>query len=292
MSELPNFPGDNQEQDQKVATVWNEETLSSESIKQLVADLIPSEKERNGRNFGMHIIDGSDAHANIGRRIEWQVFDEFFGNDIDVMRQEYEPYDSASVFIVALDYEASMPMGVIRMIKPSPVGLKSMNDLLNPDQEGWYRDGDTLAGRMEEMGATEDKLADLATIAVAPEYRTGHSAMGTSAALYSTYVQWSLESGFNHTIIVTDKNVYGMIQEWGEPLTIFEGADWANYLDSSASVPVYLELGEGLRKVAEHDKKLNSQGQNVDIHGLYTRGKGLDQLFVLPKFEIPVQYLE
>lgn len=269
---------------------WSPESLAPERIDALVKDLIPSDDIRAGRNFGVHVLDGNDPHSDIGRYVESQVFDEVFQNDLAVMKEQYSPYDGASTFLAVLDYEQQKPVGVVRIIRPSEAGLKSLNDLVAPLADNpWFKEGDTLEKRFEEIGNDPAHTADIGTMAVMPEYRSGHAEAGASASLYSSCVQWSLANDYNNWVTIVDKKIHDMMQAWGEPFTRFEGTDWASYLDSKASLPVHTELHSGLERVKQFDDNNAQNGQPTDIHGLYTRGANLDQMFVLPDFDNTVQ---
>jgi hypothetical protein len=180
-------------------------------------------------------------------------------------------------------------VGVIRIIRPSGKGLKSLNDLAQPASP-WFKDGDTLEQRWAEVGNDPEHTLDISTMAVMPDYRSGHATDGASAALYSTCVRWSLANGYNRWVAIVDKKIHDMMQAWGEPFQHFEGAGWAKYLDSKKSRPIHAELYSGLEKVKAFDQQMSEQaGQQMDIHGLYTRGAGLDKEFVLPDLSHTVQ---
>ncbi len=74
-------------------------------------------------------IDGADPYANIARQIEREVFFASWGNDAATMQREYGPYEESSVFFLAIDTDAAAPAGVLRMIRNSPAGLKTIVDL-------------------------------------------------------------------------------------------------------------------------------------------------------------------
>ena len=281
-----------QEQQFDHSNHWSAEMLNVGRIKQLVSDIMPSEQVRAGRTMGLHVIEGSDVHADIGRYVEWQVFENAFGNDIDTMRSEYEPYDSASVFLTLVDYEKQQPAAVIRLIKPEgPKGLKSLNDLISPTleqpdgtqiQNPWYEAGDTLESRLNEVGNDGSKIVDIGTMAVMPEYRSAHAQAGASAVLYSSCARWSFEQDYPFWVTIIDERALRMIQSWGEPFENFDHADYASYLDSSSSIPMHLDLYKCVPKIRAYDEVNGS-----DIFGLYTQGSGLKEQYVLPDFTLP-----
>lgn len=264
--------------------IWNEKTLNLTRIKQLITDITPDDETRQGRQYGLHVIDGQDESSDIGRFVEWTVLDEFFKNNLKRIQEEYARYDSSSTFLVVVDYEKNEPMGVLRIIRPSPEGLKSMNDLVSTESP-WYRQGDSLDSRFAEIGDDPQHTVDIATMTVMPDYRTDHAEAGTSAVLYSSCVRWSLENNFNRWVTIVDKKIYDMMQSWGEPFTAFNETDWEEYLDSPKSLPVHTELYSGLEKIKRFDEVTSQEtGNEVDIHGLYTQGRGLEEQFVLPNF--------
>lgn len=272
-----------------IESTWTTESLTADHINGLVKGLIPPEEMRQGRQFGVHVIDGKDPASDIGRYIEAKVFDQYFGNDLGTMKKEYGEYDEASTFLMVIDYKKEQPVGVIRLIRSSPKGFKTINDITSSDSP-WYRPGDTPESRLKEIGGEPDHTIDIATMAVMPDYKSGHSTEGVSAALYSTCVRWSFANGYNTWVTVVDKKIYSMMQSWGEPFITFEGASWASYLDSEASLPVHTELYEAKKKIEQFDKEMTEKlGQPVNITGLYTKGDGLHDWFVLPDFPDNVQ---
>lgn len=266
---------------------WSPEAMADDRIHDLVVDLIPDEETRAGRSMGLHVIDGADPHADVGKYVEWKVFEKRFRNDLDEMREAYSPYDGSSVFLIILDYEKEQPAAVVRVIKPdSPTGLKSTKDITNPDTEKnpWYNPTDTEAKILEEIGDHDQQhTLDISTMAVMPEYRRNHGEESASAVLYSSCVRWSLENGYNYWITIVDERILGQMQEWGEPFLEFEGkGEFRPFMGSKASKPMHSELYSGLKKVKAYDL-----AHNKDIHGLYTKGRGLENAFVLPEFTLP-----
>lgn len=264
---------------------WSAESLAEERINGMVSEVIPSEEVRAGRRFGLQIFDGQDPYSDIGRFVESTVFGEFFNHDLELMKQEYGEYDGASTFLVVLDYENSKPAGVLRMIKPSEAGLKSLKDLASPYAREnvpnpWFQPGDTVESRLLEMGNDLEHSIDIATMGIMPEYRSAHAMDGTSASLYSTCVRWCIANNYTNWVAIVDKKIFDDMQSWGEPCLFFDHASFAPYLDSSASLPVRTELYSMLERVGNFSQ---------DIADLYKHGKGLHEQYVLPDFPHEVQ---
>lgn len=258
--------------DQPWRSEWTEQSFSPERMKQLIAEVTPSDEVRQGRKFGVHVFDGSDPHSDIGRCVEHTVFMKFFRNDLDVMREAYGPYDEHSTLLTVVDYEAQEPVGVVRVIEPSDLDVITLAEIQNPKYP--WSAGLNMTDRWHEVGDDPAHTLDITTMAVMPNYQTAHSKNGASASLYSTCVRWSLAHGYNYWVSIVDKRIHTSMQAWGEPFEDFEGADWAPYMGSKASKPVHLKLDSALEKVRAFDE---------GIHALYTQSAGLEHQFVLPR---------
>ncbi len=254
---------------------WSIEALQPERISELIGELTPSDEIRQGRNLGVHIVDGSNPLSDIARFIEWKNFEVRFKNDIGKMKEMYEPYDEASTFLIIVDYENQKPVGNIRIVKPVNDSLITIDAIVAPNSL-WKSQDDSPEKRKLEMGYDPDHTVDITTMAVMPEYSSGHSKDGASAVLYSTCVRWSLANGYNHWATIVDSHIYNMMQAWGEPFTPFEGTDFEPFEGSKASIPVYTDLYTGLEKVKAFSE---------DIYDLYTKSSGLEFEYVLPEID-------
>lgn len=74
-------------------------------------------------------FEGSEPWSVLSRQPEGVVFEKKFGNSAQAMAQEYGPYEEASLFYTVFDLKEQVPAGTIRMIRNSPAGLKTLNDL-------------------------------------------------------------------------------------------------------------------------------------------------------------------
>ncbi len=258
--------------DQPWRSDWSEKSFEADRIRRLIAEITPSDEVRQGRRFGVHVLDGSDHHSDIGRFVEATVFMEYFKNNLDVMRAAYGPYDEHSTLLTVVDYEAQEPVGVVRVIEHSELDVITLAEIQNPKYP--WRAGLSMADRWHEIGDDPEHTLDITTMAVMPEYKSGHAKDGASAALYSTCVIWSLAKDINTWVSIVDKKIHGDMQAWGEVWDDFEGADWAPYMGSKASKPVHLQLKPALEKVRAVDE---------GIYALYTQSAGLEHQFVLPR---------
>src|SRR5438128_969954 len=79
--------------------------------------------------FGLYLVPSHQPEAELARSIERDVFFEYFGNTPELLAEEYGRYEQASLFLTVMDHVRVRPAGMIRVIQPSPAGLKTLHDL-------------------------------------------------------------------------------------------------------------------------------------------------------------------
>ncbi|MPY93034.1 MAG: hypothetical protein GEV08_08200 [Acidimicrobiia bacterium] len=247
-----------------------------------VKDLADATATRQGRKdtpFGTYLFAGWDPGAELARHVERQVFGEVFGNSPSLLAAEYGPYEGASLFACVLDHRRRLPVGGIRLVLPDDAdaderaharvaadaatlgtappapaahgacGLKSLDDLARV----WGRTPEDLGG--EEGRALEPARAwDIATLAVAPEYRRGL----VSLALYQACCTAARRSGAAWFVTILDVVVLRQLQaRLGHPFAPVPRTSPLRYLDSPASVPCTSDLEDWERRLAERDPVLH-----------------------------------
>lgn len=221
--------------------------------------------------FAVHAVGGSSPAAVLGRTVEAQVFDEFFGNDTELMQGEYGPYEESSAFLLAIDLRDQVCAGVVRLILPSSAGLKSLNDIRNPAGPWGAAVAPDGNGSINGVELPHEATIDVATLAVAPAYRSRTSAAGVSVALLSSCIGFSDAHSYSHWVAILDMVPFSLIQAFGEPFLRFPGLDPAPYLDSGQSLPVHLELSSAHERVRHN---------NRDAYRLLVEREGLRDKYV------------
>jgi hypothetical protein len=222
--------------------------------------------------FGLHVIPSTDPAAELGRAVEREVFGDVFGNSPELLEAEYRPYEPASVFLCVLDHRRLVPTGAMRLILPSPHGLKSVVDI----EHIWRT-------RVEEVldptgrGFDRDRCWDIATLAVSKEYRRAAAEGLSSAALYQAAVMIAQACNVRWYVAVLDVRVLRLISlTMGRPFTRFDGLEPAPYLDSAASLPAFVDLAAFEARLAEN---------KPDIHELLFAGHGLEAAVWSPDWD-------
>jgi hypothetical protein len=230
--------------------------------------------EREGRGdtpFGFYVLRSSDPAAELGRAVERDVFLEFFGNTRDMLHEEYDPYESASLFLVLVDHLRRQPAGVLRVLLPSPIGFKSLHDI----ESHW---GEPAAAVLDRAD-TEfdlDSLWDVATLAVDREYR-GEATQGlVTLGLYQGMDMLTNLVDLKHGIAILDLIVYDLVQTaFHRPFRPFPGLEPMRYLDSPSSLPIWCDIHEYRSRLAMID---------ADLYEVLYAGKGFEAMISSPLY--------
>ncbi len=213
--------------------------------------------------LGVYLFRSADPAAELARHVERVVFLETFGNTPELLAKEYAPYEDASVFLCVVDHLRRVPAGTMRIVLPSPAGFKTLDDT----PPVWGEPVTAMAARTE-IDIDLARTWDIATLAVAPEYR-GKATMGlVSMGLYQALAMASTRCGIAWLLAILDVPVFRMIR-WRlrMPMAGFEGVAARPYLGSPASMPVWCNVGDTERRLAVSDP---------DLHDLYFKGVGME----------------
>jgi hypothetical protein len=181
-------------------------------------------------------VSGCSEFSDIARYVECRVFHEAFpGNDATFMAREYGPYERASFFFLSVDRAEKTPVGVLRIIRNSPAGLKTLNDLGQPDSPVQLTA--TEVQRAHQIN-TFDNVWDIGTFAILSHYR--RSGVSASLQLYRGMYATALEEGIDHLIAIFDKLPLLAATEYlAIPIVPLCGTDYFSYLGSAESQAIY-----------------------------------------------------
>jgi hypothetical protein len=222
--------------------------------------------------FGTYVVASSDPAAGLGRHLEREVFADVFDNSVELLAEEYDPYESASLFILVVDHRRRVPAGVMRIIVPSPAGLKSLDDVARL----WERRPEELLHGTGLDPAT-GLVWDLATLAVGRDYR-GSAAKGlVSLALWQAVGVLAQRCAVDLLVAIIDLPVYRLLQlKLHGAFAAFDGLDPRPYLDSPASVAVWCRFGPWRDRIAECDPAM---------YALMIEGTGLEAAITPPDWD-------
>lgn len=210
--------------------------LPSEDITALTEKLITSKLSATDDRVVCYRVSGRSHFSDIGRAVECRVFhDAFPGNDAAFMTREYGPYEDASFFFLSVDKEKKMPVGALRIIRDSPAGFKTLNDLTQPESPVQLTSAEI---RRAHQIDTFENVWDIGTFAIEPEYR--RSGASVSLQLYRGMYATALEEGIDHLIAIFDKLPLLAASEYlAIPIVPLCGTDYFSYLGSAESRAIY-----------------------------------------------------
>ncbi len=213
--------------------------------------------------FGAYLFQADEAGAELGRHLERRVFLEAFGNTPELLAREYGAYEEHSVFICVVDHLRRVPAGVMRVLLPSPAGFKSLNDL----EEVW---GESVGTLTDRTGIVLDPLKtwDVATLAVAPEYRSKAARGLVSMGLYQSLTLSARVCGTEWFVAILDMPVFRLIR-WKLRMIFagYKGLGPLPYLGSQASIPAWCDVVAAERHLAATD---------AELHAILVQGTGLE----------------
>jgi len=234
--------------------------LRDAELRRLTRDILaPGAREP----FGAYLFRRDDAGAELGRYVERMVFLEAFGNTAETLEREYGPYDEASVFICVVDQMRRLPAGMMRVLLPSPTGFKSLNDI----EPVWGVPVETLMDRTG-IAVDPEKTWDIATLAVASDYRSKAARGLVSMGLYQTLTLAARHNDVEWFVAILDMPVFRLLR-WKLRM-IFAGYKSIAplpYLGSAASIPAWCDVVAAEKRLATTDR---------DLHAVLVQGIGLE----------------
>jgi hypothetical protein len=238
------------------------------ALDEIVAALAESEG-RSDTPFGLYVFRSGDAASDLARSVEREVFLEFFGNTAEMLAEEYDAYESASLFLCVVDHVRRRPAGVIRVLLPSPAGFKSLADL----ERVWGEPADEVLSR-SGVRLDDGTVWDVATLAVSGEYRGDATAGLVSLGLYQGLSMLANAVEISYGIAIFDLIALDLIQtNFHRPFTPFTGIEPRRYLDSPSSLPVFGDMREYRARLAMIDP---------DLYELLFMGSGLESVLSSP----------
>jgi hypothetical protein len=214
----------------------------SEAASQLVCKRLVEGRSKLQRlkPYGVYILDGNDERSDIGRKLERDVFYEFFKNDEYTFAEEYGPYEAASELIVIVDHRKLIPVGMARLVKYNQKGLKTFNDTTHPDSP-W---GLTMKHIENTHTIAHEHVWDIATIAVKRRYKSKSSRrLIRSLLMHALYIH-AVKNGALHWVALLDDMHINTFAGIGIPVENLGGAKSLPYLGSASTRPIIVKVAD------------------------------------------------
>ena len=251
-------------------------TDGTDALRRLGCDLLDlvGREDRDDRAYGIYYVSSKSEFAPLCRFVERQVFKATFGNDALAMDREYDPYEAASFFVLAMDHASTEPAGVLRIIRPSG-GQKTMDDLAAIPE--WSVTFDDM--RAHHPDVRRDGIWDIATLAVRPGWTGASTGALVSAALYYGAYMASMMASNRHWVFALDEVVADLLRDAEVPLERVCGLPPIEYLGSPATSVYLLDLKEVAARARVAGLRLRT----------FVMGEGLDPLFSMPPVDVRSQ---
>src|SRR5271156_1261306 len=249
MSPSRQHPSNGDMPERRKAPDGSSEELALESLRELARTIIePGSKQP----MGIYLFRPDEPGAALPLHVERTVFEEAFDNAPKLLASELGPYDHASLLICVMDQHRRLPAGMLRLIFPSSQGLKSLNDI----KPLWGIPYEEMFA-YSEIDFDAHMTWDIATLAIAPEYRSAAFQGMVTMALFQAISLVGMRCGFESSVAVLHLPILRILQwklhhPFGEPL----GVEPRGYLESPASLPVWMRLPDWHQRLSERDPTL------------------------------------
>jgi hypothetical protein len=203
--------------------------------------------------MGLYAFRPDDPAAALALEVEEQVFEEALGDTAAaVVADEFSPYEHATLLFCVLDQHRHLPAAMLRLILPSSTGLKTVADI-----EPTFGIPAAELFAANQFDFDPNHTWDVATLAIGTEYRTAALQGMVTMALCECISVLGMRLGFPYALSMLHVPVLRMLQwKLQRPFHEFEGVEPHPYLDSPASLPAWMHLGEWHRRLADRDRVL------------------------------------
>ena len=245
------------------------EDEARDALREVAGSLIPHSSKQP---MSLYLCRPEDPTAALPLHVERSVFEESITNAGELLVDEFGPYEHATLLLCVIDQHRRLPAAMLRLIFPSTQGLKSLNDL----EPIW---GVPSAELFARSGLEYDSAHtwDIATLAIAPEYRAAAFQGVITMALCQTISVLGMRCGFTSSVAILHVPVLRMLQwKLHRPFAEFAGVEPRGYLESPASLPVWMRLADWHERLAERDGVL---------HDIMTTGTGLEPVVRPPDWD-------
>lgn len=202
--------------------------FSAEYVHELCAEFLsarddgfgPDQESYPGADYKCFLISGKSKFSDLGRYVEATVFghEHTFKNSPETMRNQYGEYENHSTFLISVHGPTQMPVAVMRLIENSDQGLKTFNDLADPEITG-LQEPVLLEQICHEYNIEDlDKCIDIATLAMmendVPKSEARIMLLKMYRTLFLTVIN---NSAYTHMVNISTTKLYGSLRRYNFP---------------------------------------------------------------------------
>ncbi len=218
--------------------------------------------ESTDKPYVVYQIDGRDPCSRLARAVELEVFQQYFpSNNETLMQEEYGEFENCT-FLLIVDLQSNTPVGMMRLLRNQPSGLKSIIDIESP-KHAWKKPLTEVFAENDLKETDLDNTVDVATIAIRDKYQ-GQEEL--RAGLFHALHSYIIDNHLTTLVTILDDVVRRHLQRFGCYFNEYQGVGSAPYLDSKASTPCYISFEEMMQRW---------QQEQPDIYKYVVKGEGL-----------------
>jgi hypothetical protein len=231
----------------------------SDAERDALTEEFLSTKRLGCSRFACFAIESTDPFANIARQLEREVFEHSWGNDSVTMKNEYGPYDESSVFFMAVDTHDRVPAGVVRMIRNSSAGLKTIVDLDDGSKSPIAPIAIPVGEVLRHHGIDDlDRCWDGATAAIPRRYRRRLAA--AHVQILRVMALAAMRENIQHFVAVLDAPVVRAARDvLGLPLVPLVGTPPFTHMDAPNNQAVYAHIPTLLGISQQRNRKVGQK---------------------------------
>ena len=191
--------------------------------------------------FGVYAFDTSvPALVELALATETELFTTEFGVSQADLVAEYWGYNDVSVWLLAVDHRTRTIAGVIRLIRPSGLGLASITDITH---QPWSMPLErVMAG--STLPADLASVWDIAILAVYKQYRRRvRQGSQISFALYRGIFRVVAREHITHLVGIMVDPLLARLQKLARPFETYDGITSRVHV-GAPSTPVYMNVAE------------------------------------------------
>lgn len=222
--------------------------VSVTEMQSRVKDLLVDRPPHTASPIICYEVGNDNYMGDVARTIERVVFEKRFGNDTQTMAKIYGPYEASSSFFLSIDQSMRYPVGALRVISNSQVGLMTLNSL--PDSVTDMDINEIMA--YHNISSLND-CWDIGTIAVMPEYR--QQGKGVSLQLYRAMYKAATNGEIKHLLSIIDKVPHDTMTKYlGIPFEPLAGSGPFEFEGSKNSIAVHGFVPDFYKKMKRKSK--------------------------------------
>jgi N-acyl-L-homoserine lactone synthetase len=190
------------------------------------------------------------------RDCELSVLNHWYGDTPELLDEAYGPYEENQTVFLWLSTEDDQVVGFARLLRPGPVPLKTIVDVAGPL---WNVDG---VESTAQVGIDLSRTWDIATIGVRTEVLAPQQRKVAAQTLYHAVARSAMANGAEWVIGILDQHVWGLVAGSGLRMFQLPGTGPAEYMGSSACMPVYAHISTTLAEQERQNPQNYRRGED------------------------------